>query len=157
MPSSRAPRRGVEKAAMRLRVCAAAALASLCVAGAGCDSVSCNSITPATGSICLPGVLQANQGSSIEVREQCGLCSSIPSCEAILRDGAVFLTLHSQICSDAAQNCASQDCPQRVVKCSLPALGSGTYPLVVAGSQPYLLNVQEGGQSSCRLSPTTQQ
>ena len=141
---------------MRLRVCTAAALASLCVAGVGCDSVSCNSITPAAGSICLPGVLQANQGSSIEVREECGLCSTVPSCEAILRDGAVFVTLHSQICSDAAQNCAAQDCPQRVVKCALPALGSGTYPLVVAGNQNFLLSVQEGGQSSCKLPVLTQ-
>src|SRR5436305_13593818 len=98
MSPSRAPRRGVEKAAMRLHVHAAAALASLCVAGAGCDSVSCNSITPAAGSICVPEVLQPNQNSSIEVREQCGLCSTIPSCEAILRAGAVFLTLHPQVC-----------------------------------------------------------
>ena len=142
---------------MRLRVCAAAAFASLCVAGAGCDSVSCNAITPAAGSICLPSVLQANQGSSIEVREQCGLCSTNPSCEAILRDGAVFLTLHSQICSDAPQNCALVDCPQRIVKCALPALASGTYPLVVTGSQNYLLSVQEGGQSSCKLPSITQQ
>ncbi|TMB29008.1 MAG: hypothetical protein E6J61_16505 [Deltaproteobacteria bacterium] len=142
---------------MRLRVCAAAALASLCVAGAGCDSVSCNSITPAAGSLCLPGVVQANQGSAIEVREECGLCSTIPSCETILRDGAVFLTLHSQVCSDAPQNCAAQDCPQRVVKCTLPALASGTYPLVVTGNQNYVLSVQEGGQSSCKLPAITQQ
>jgi hypothetical protein len=141
---------------MRMRVCVAAALASLCVAGAGCDSVSCNSITPAAGSLCLPGVIQANQRSSIEVREECGLCSAIPSCEAILRDGAVFLTLHSQICSDAAPNCASQDCPQRVVKCALPALGSGSYPLVVTGNQNYLLSVKESGQSSCKLPAVTQ-
>ena len=142
---------------MRLRVCAAAALASLCVAGAGCDSVSCNSITPAAGSLCLPGVVQANQGSAIEVREECGLCSTIPSCETILRDGAVILTLHSQVCSDAPQNCAAQDCPQRVVKCTLPALASGTYPLVVTGNQNYVLSVQEGGQSSCKLPAITQQ
>ena len=141
---------------MPLRVCAAAALASLCVAGLGCDNVSCNAISPAAGSICLPGVVQANQGSAIEVREECGLCSTIPSCEAILRDGAVFLTLHSQLCSDAPQNCASQDCPQRVVKCALPALGAGTYPLVVTGNQNYLLSVQEGGQSSCKLPAVTQ-
>ena len=147
---------------MRLRVCAAAALASLCVAGAGCDSVSCNSITPAAGSLCLPGVVQANQGSAIEVREECGLCSTIPSCETILRDGAVFLTLHSQVCSDAPQNCAAQDCPQRVVKCTLPALASGTYPLVVTGNSWYFpwnlpSGVQEGGQSSCKLPAITQQ
>jgi len=141
---------------MRLRVCAAAALASLCVAGAGCDSVSCNSITPATGSLCVPGVLQPNQNSSIEVREECGLCSTVPSCEAILRDGAVFLTLHSQVCSDAPQNCAQQDCPQRVVRCVLPSLATGTYPLVVAGNQNYVLNVAEGGLSSCKLPALTQ-
>ena len=142
---------------MRLRVRAAAALASLCVAGTGCDSVSCNGITPAAASICLPGLVQANQASSIEVREECGLCSTIPSCQAILRDGAVFLTLNSQICSDAPQNCAFQDCPQRVVKCALPALATGTYPLVVTGTQNYLLSVQEGGQSSCKLPVITQQ
>jgi len=141
---------------MRLRVCAAAALASLCVAGAGCDSVSCNSITPATGSLCVPGVLQPNQNSSIEVREECGLCSTVPSCEAILRDGAVFLTLHSQVCSDAPQNCAQQDCPQRVVRCVLPSLAIGTYALVVAGNQNYVLNVAEGGLSSCKLPALTQ-
>jgi len=141
---------------MRLRVCAAAALASLCAAGAGCDSVSCNSVTPATGSLCVPSVLQPNQSSSIEVREECGLCTTVPSCEAILRDGAVFLTLHSQICSDAPQNCAQQDCPQRVVRCALPALAAGTYQLVVAGNQNYVLNVAEGGLSSCRLPAITQ-
>jgi len=136
---------------MRLRVCAAAALASLCAAGAVCDSVSCNSVTPATGSLCVPSVLQPNQSSSIEVREECVLCTTVPSCEAILRDGAVFLTLHSQICSDAPQNCAQQDCPQRVVRCALPALAAGTYQLVVAGNQNYVLNVAEGGLSSCKL------
>ena len=141
---------------MPLRVCAAAALASLCAAGLGCDSVSCNAITPAAGSVCIPGLIQADQSSAIEVREECGLCATNPSCEAILRDGAVFLTLHSQICSDAPANCSFQDCPQRVVKCSLPALGAGTYPLVVTGNQNYLLRVQEGGQSSCKLPAVTQ-
>jgi hypothetical protein len=141
---------------MPLRACAAAALASLCAAAVGCDDVSCNSITPSAGSVCVPPVIQADQNSAIEVREECGLCSSVPTCDAILRNGAVYVTLSSQICSDVAPNCASQDCPQRVVHCTLPSLASGTYPLIVTGNQSYLLNVQEGGQSSCKL-PTVAQ
>jgi hypothetical protein len=141
---------------MPLRVCAVLTLASLCAAGVGCSDVSCNSIAPAASNVCIPNVIQPDQNSTIEVREECGVCSAIPSCDAILRDGAVFLTLNSQICSDAAPNCASQDCPQRVVRCTLPALASGTYPLVVTGTQNYLLNVQQGGSSSCQLPAVTQ-
>jgi hypothetical protein len=141
---------------MPLRVCAVLTLASLCAAGVGCSEVSCNSITPAAGSICVPNVIQPDQNSAIEVREECGVCSAVPSCDAILRDGAVYLTLNSQICSDVAPNCASQDCPQRVVRCTLPALSAGTYPLIVTGNQTSLLNVQPGGQSSCKLPAVTQ-
>jgi hypothetical protein len=141
---------------MRLRACATAALASLCAAGLRCDSVSCQSITPEAGSVCVPASIQPNQGSAIEVREACGVCSTQPSCEAILRDGAVYLTLNSQICTDAPANCSFSVCPQRIVRCSLPALGAGSYPLVVPGSQNYLLRVQEGGASSCQL-PTAAQ
>jgi hypothetical protein len=141
---------------MPLRACAAAVLASLCAAAVGCDDTSCNSITPVAGSVCVPNIVQPDQSSAIEVREECGLCSSVPTCDAILRNGAVYVTLSSQICSDVAPNCASQDCPQRVVRCTLPPLAAGTYPLVVTGTQNYLLNVQEGGQSSCKL-PTVPQ
>ena len=124
--------------------------------GGRCDTTSCNAITPAAGSVCVPNVIQPDQNSAIEVREECGVCSSTPSCDAILRDGAVYLTLTSQICSDVASNCSAQDCPQRVVRCTLPALSAGTYPLIVTGTQNYLLNVQQGGQSSCKLPAVTQ-
>ena len=42
------------------------------------------------------------------------------------------------------------------MRCTLPALAAGTYPLVVAGNQNYLLNVAEGGLSSCQLPALTQ-
>jgi hypothetical protein len=140
---------------MPLRVCAVLGLASLCAAGTGCSDVSCNAITPAAGSVCVPSIIQPDQSSAIEVREECGVCSAVPSCDAILRNGAVYLTLSSQICSDVNANCSSQDCPQRVVRCTLPALSAGMYPLIVTGTQNYLLNVQQGGQSSCKLPAVT--
>ena len=141
---------------MPVRASIAAILASLCAAAVGCDSVSCNSIDPAAGNLCIPAAIQADQSATIEVREECGLCATIPSCETVLRDGAVFLTLHSQICSDAPPDCSFADCPQRIVHCNLPPLVAGSYPLVVTGTQNYLLQVQDNGQSSCRLPAVTQ-
>jgi hypothetical protein len=123
-------------------------VAALC---AGCSTVSCTDVTPFPGSICIPDTLAPNQSTVIEVREACGQCTTEPTCDTTLRNGAVYLDLHSQLCSDVSITCPSSQCLQRVVQCTIPALGAGDYALIAPGNQQYLLRVQSGGVSSCTL------
>jgi len=103
------------------------------------------------GSLCLPATVQAGQTSVIEVRESCGLCSTQPQCETTLIDGAVQLDLHAQLCNDGSISCDTNLCLQRIVRCTLPSLPEGDWPLVLPGNQTRLIRVREGGLSNCRL------
>jgi hypothetical protein len=126
-------------------------LALLCAAAPGCSTVSCTDLSPIPATVCVPDLVAPDQGAVIEMREACGQCSTQPTCDATLRNGAVYVDLHSEICSDVAITCPSTPCLQRVVRCTLPALGAGSYALIVPGNQQYLLRVQSGGVSSCTL------
>jgi hypothetical protein len=126
-------------------------LGSFALLHAGCSTVSCTDLTPIAGAVCIPQTLAPDQSAVIEVREACGQCTTQPTCDTTLRNGAVYLDLHSQLCSDVAITCPSSPCLQRVVQCTIPALGAGSYTLIAPGNQQYLLRVQSGGVSSCTL------
>ena len=129
----------------------ALSLAALAVASARCDNATCIDQNPDVGSLCLPATVQAGQTSVIEVRESCGLCSTRPQCETTLIDGAVQVDLHAQFCNDGSISCNTNLCLQRIVRCTLPSLPEGDWPLVLPGNQTRLIRVREGGLSSCRL------
>jgi hypothetical protein len=129
----------------------ALSLAALALAAARCDNTSCVDRAPDVGGLCLPATVQAGQTSVIEVRESCGLCSTQPQCEATLIDGEVHVDLHAQICNDGSVTCDTNRCLQRIVRCTLPSLPEGDWPLALPGNQTRLIRVREGGLSSCRL------
>ena len=129
----------------------ALSLAALAVASARCDNSICIDRNSDVGSLCLPATVQAGQTSVIEVRESCGLCSTQPQCETTLIDGAVQVDLHAQFCNDGSISCNTNLCLQRIVRCTLPSLPEGDWPLVLPGNQTRLIRVREGGLSSCRL------
>jgi hypothetical protein len=129
----------------------ASSVAALLAAAPACSTVSCTDVTPIPGSICIPPTITPDQSSVIEVREACGQCTTQPTCDTTLRNGAVYLDLHSQLCSDVSVTCPSSPCLQRIVQCTLPALGAGDYALIAPGNQQYLLRVESGGVSSCTL------
>jgi hypothetical protein len=133
------------------RAAFALSLAALAVASARCDNSTCIERNPDVGSLCLPATVQAGQTSVIEVRESCGLCSSQPQCEATLIDGEVRVDLHAQLCNDGSISCNTNLCLQRIVRCTLPSLPEGDWPLVLPGNQTRLIRSREGGLSSCRL------
>jgi len=126
-------------------------LAALALASARCDNTSCIDRNPDIGASCLPPTVQAGQTSVIEVRESCGLCSTRPQCDTTLIDGEVRVEVHAQLCNDGSITCDTNLCLQRVLRCTLPSLPEGDWPLVLPGNQMRLIRVREGGLSSCRL------
>jgi hypothetical protein len=128
-------------------------LAALGLASVRCDATSCIDRAPDVGTLCLPAAVQPDQTSLIEVREACGLCSSTPQCVTRLIDGEVLVDVHAQLCNDGSVACATNRCLQRVVRCTLPALPEGDWPLVLPGNQVRVLRVRQGGVSSCQLPP----
>jgi hypothetical protein len=133
------------------RAAFALSLAALALASARCDGTTCIERNPEVGDLCLPAAVQAGQTSVIEVRESCGLCSSRPQCDTTLIDGEVRVDLHAQLCNDGSVSCDTNLCLQRIVRCTLPSLREGDWPLVLPGNQTRLIRVREGGLSSCRL------
>ncbi len=131
------------------RTLPAVAVALAALGSVRCDNVSCTDLNPDVGGSCVPGTVVPDQTSMIEVREACGQCSTQPQCDATLIDGAVNVQLHSQICND--RSCTTLLCLQRVVRCTLPSLPEGDWPLILPGNQTRLLRVRSGGTSSCRL------
>ncbi len=53
-------------------------------------------------------------------------------------------------CMDRSSDVGSL-CLQRIVRCTLPSLPEGDWPLVLPGNQTRLIRVREGGLSNCRL------
>jgi hypothetical protein len=128
-------------------------LAALGFASVRCDSTSCTDRAPDVGALCLPATVQPDQTSVIEVREACGLCSSTPQCETRLIDGEVLVDVHAQLCNDGSVTCDTNLCLQRIVRCTLPSLPEGDWPLVLPGNQVRVMRVRQGGVSSCQLPP----
>src|SRR6267143_1510623 len=79
------------------------------------------------------------------------LCSSQPQCDSSLLDGAVRVDLHAQFCNDGSVTCDTNLCLHRIVRCTLPSLPAGDWPLVLPGNQTRLLRVRQQGLSSCQL------
>ena len=126
-------------------------LAALALASARCDTARCVDRNPDVGALCLPAAVQPDQTAVIEVRESCGLCSTQPQCESSLIDGEVRVDLHAQFCNDGSITCDTNLCLHRIVRCTLPSLSAGDWPLVLPGNQTRLIRVREGGLSSCQL------
>jgi hypothetical protein len=133
------------------RAALALSFAAAALAAARCDTTSCIDRNADVGTLCLPDTVQAGRTFQIEVREACGLCSTQPQCHATLLDGEVRVDLQAQLCNDGSVNCDTNLCLERIVRCTLPSLPSGDWPLVLAGNQVRVLRVREGGSSSCRI------
>jgi hypothetical protein len=133
------------------RAALALSFAAVALAAARCDGTTCVDRNPDVGSLCLPAAVQADQAAVIEVRESCGLCSTQPQCEATLIDGEVHVDLHAQLCNDGSISCDTNLCLQRTVRCTLPSLPEGDWPLLLPGNQIRLLRVRTDGLSSCQL------
>ena len=134
------------------RAALALSFAAVALAAARCDNTTCIDRHPDVGSLCLPATLQANQAAVIEVRESCGLCSTPPQCDSTLIDAEVHVDIHAQLCNDGSVTCDTNLCLQRTVRCTLPSLPEGDWPLLLPGNEIRLLRVREGGVSSCQLS-----
>lgn len=130
-----------------------AALFALGLLAQGCDNSGCGDHIAPVADLCVPPALASGQQTAIEVRELCGVgCSHMPSCSAYLRNGALVLDVHQEICSDATfGNCLNQPCIQRVVRCALPELAPGDYTVTAPGAADQLLRVRTGGVASCRF------
>jgi hypothetical protein len=140
-------RRGSARARGALCLLACALSAAL---GTGCSTDSCDDLETEIGLVCVPDAVAADGLSVLQVREACGSdCASGPSCTAVLVDGAVQLTLREHQC--LSTGCASTACLEAVVPCTLPALPTGDYPILVRGGAPQLLRVRPGGARSCLL------
>jgi hypothetical protein len=126
-------------------------VAALALASARCDGTTCVDRNPDVGAVCVPAAVQPDQSAVIEVRESCGLCSSTPHCDTRLIVGEVHVDLHAQICNDGSVRCDTNLCLQRIVRCTLPSLPAGDWPLVLPGNQVRLLRVREGGLRACQL------
>src|SRR5438045_4000661 len=109
-------------------------LGSIAVLHAGCSTVDCTDVSPIASSVCIPHMIEPDQSAVIEVRAACGQCTTQPTCATTLRNGAVYLELHSQLCSDVSITCPSSPCLQRVARCTIPALGAGSYTLIAPGN-----------------------
>jgi len=133
------------------RAAFALSLAALALASVRCEGTTCIDRNPDVGALCLPTAVQPDQSSVIEVRESCGLCSSQPQCDSTLIDGEVRVDLHAQICNDGSVTCDTNLCLHRIVRCTLPSLPAGDWPLVLPGNQTRLLRVRQQGLSSCQL------
>jgi len=133
------------------RAAVALSFAAVAIAASRCDNTSCIDRNADVGVLCLPDTVQPGQTFQIEVREACGLCSTQPQCEATLLDGEVRVDLHGQLCNDGSITCDTNLCLQRIVRCTLPSLPAGDWPLVLAGNQIRVLRVRDGGLSSCRI------
>jgi hypothetical protein len=133
------------------RCALALSVAALALAAARCDSTACLDRNADVGTLCLPDTVQPGQTFQIEVREACGLCSTQPQCDATLLDGEVRVDLHAQLCNDGSVTCDTNLCLQRIVRCTLPSLPVGDWPLVLPGNQIRVLRVRDGGLSSCRI------
>lgn len=128
--------------------------AALVLLAAACDNgVSCNTVTDDLGDLCVPSMVAVGIPSVFDVRELCGAgCTGAPTCTALFRNGQVLLDVEQEVCSDTQNaTCADMGCQQRVLRCVIPALGIGDYPLVVPGGPSRLLRVQQGGVASCRF------
>ena len=136
---------------MSLGRVALALLAIAALVSARCDNTTCIDRSANVGSACVPATVQPDQNFVIEVRESCGLCSTEPQCNATLIDGEVRVDLHAQLCNDGSITCDTNLCLQRTVRCTLPGLPAGDWPLVLPGNQTRLIVVRSGGVSSCRL------
>jgi hypothetical protein len=126
-------------------------LAALALGSLRCEGTTCIDRNPDVGTLCLPAPVQADQTAVIEVRESCGLCSTQPQCDATLIDGEVRVDLHAQLCNDGSITCDTNLCLHRTVRCTLPSLPAGDWPLVLPGNQVRLLRVRQEGLSSCQL------
>ena len=109
------------------RAALALSFAAVALAAARCDNTTCLDRHPDVGNLCLPAAVQANQTAVIEVQESCGLCSTQPQCDSMLIDGEVHIDLHAQLCN---------------VRCTLPSLPEGDWPLLLPGNQIRLLRVR---------------
>ena len=134
------------------RAALAISFAAAALAAARCDNTTCIDRNSDVGTLCLPATVQADQAAVIEVQESCGLCSTQPLCDSMLIDGEVHVDLHAQLCNDGSITCNTNSCLQRVVRCTLPSLPAGDWPLLLPGNQIRLLRVRPDGQSSCQLS-----
>jgi hypothetical protein len=121
--------------------------------GTACDNVTCNTVKAPASAACMPDLIEANREVSIELREGCGLnCARFPACKATLQAGVVVLDLHQDQCDDVAPNqCDGQQCLQRIVPCTLPALSAGTYTLRAPGLPDQIVHVGSGGAAACHL------
>jgi hypothetical protein len=129
-----------------------AALAGLLPA---CSTTTCQTVAVDVSDLCIPLSLASDRQLVIEVREQCGRgCSSMPSCSAFLRNGQVFLDLAQDVCTDSTYGgCIALGCVRRVIRCTLPSLHVGDYPLLAPGSDLQLLRVRSDGQAACFFPP----
>jgi hypothetical protein len=130
-----------------------ALLAALALIVPACSTENCNTIAADVGDLCLPPAVAPDVQLTIELREMCGKgCSHQPSCDALLRNGQVFLDVRQDVCQDTLfLNCIQLGCVRRVIRCTLPALPEGDYALAAPGAGVQLLRVRAGGQSSCRF------
>jgi hypothetical protein len=136
---------------MRLAALPLAAIV-LCAACSDTGDV-CDTGSSDVGALCLPRPIAPGIVSTIQLRELCGRgCSDLPSCTAVFRNAQVVLDVQQTTCnSQLTGQCLSQGCQTRVIPCALPSLAEGDYTLVVPGGLQQVLQVQTGGQSSCRI------
>ena len=127
--------------------------AILLLAAACTDTNTCDTKTVDLGNLCLPSTVAPNIPAQLDAIELCGPgCSGTPTCSALYRNGVVVVSAEQDVCTQSFSTaCEAQGCLQRTLRCVLPALAAGDYPMTIPGAPPRILHVQPGGSSSCRF------
>ena len=130
------------------------ACAALLLLAVACDNGdTCNTAAADVAEVCLPATVAPDLPVVVQVRELCGnTCSGLPDCSALYRNATVFLDFQQETCSSQlGTGCIQAGCRSAAVRCVLPALAPGDYPLRIPGGPSRMLHVVEGGASSCRF------
>lgn len=116
---------------MRIGLLLASLLLAAC--GGGPQSPVCQaSPTPlGAAAFCAPQRIAANQPLRLQLREQCGGCTSYADrCEVQVKGQDVTLRLLGQTCTLAPDTACPALCRVATFDCAVPALAPGTYRVV---------------------------
>jgi hypothetical protein len=105
-------------------------IGSLTACGGTSDMPMCSDSTKpqAAAQFCAPSNIAAGQALKLQIREQCGGCTSrATKCEVVVTGMEIKLQLMGEVCVLPAQTACPAICSITTFDCAVPALAAGTY------------------------------